>query len=137
MTEDRPNQLSWKDKNPSDYSFHRIDVDQFLPKTDYIVPGSAGYDYRKVEDKFEEAVNNAIEARKNLDSAFRSLRASLVRETPGDLFERIQASIRCIAPEDIFVKCSECGGICYPEPGALEYGQENIFYCSQCGNEEA
>ena len=26
------NQLTWKDKNPSDYTFHKIDVSQFLKK---------------------------------------------------------------------------------------------------------
>jgi hypothetical protein len=27
----RPNQLTWKDRNPSNYSFTKIDVAQFLP----------------------------------------------------------------------------------------------------------
>ena len=27
-----PNLLTWKDRNPSDYTFHKIDVSQFLKK---------------------------------------------------------------------------------------------------------
>jgi hypothetical protein len=28
----RPNELTWEDKHPSNYEFHKIDVSQFLPK---------------------------------------------------------------------------------------------------------